>query len=205
MKKILQLIIQLLFLFLFILLVISGKVQLWMGILLLGIIASFIMGRIYCGWFCSINTAMRAVAWVKSKLHIKSIPIPKVLTKPWVRLLILALFAIVFAFTMFSGKKLPVLPILFGIGIILTLIFPEEFWHRYLCPYGTIMSFPSTKSRYNMKIDADKCNSCGICKRTCPAGAIEKKEASHIILKKDCLVCMDCSRKCKQNAISYNA
>ena len=138
MKKTLQRIIQISLLALFVFLIINGKVQLWMGLFLLGIVASFVLGRIYCGWLCSINTVMIGVTWVKKKLHIKSMKIPSILTKAWVRYVALGVFVIVFIFTMFTGKKLPILPILLMIGMLLTFLFPEELWHRYLCPYGTI-------------------------------------------------------------------
>lgn len=203
MKKSLQRIIQFTLLVLFVFLIIQGKVQLWMGLFLLGIAASFILGRIYCGWFCSINTAMICVTWIKKKFHIKSMKIPSVLTRPWVRYAMLSIFVIFFIFTMITGKRLPVLPIFFVMGMLLTFLFPEEFWHRYLCPYGTILHIPAKTSKFQMSIDPDKCNNCGICMRACPAKAVEKHENRHQIHKKDCLVCMECSRQCKQGAIDY--
>ena len=202
MKKILQLIIQIVFLVLFIFLFVSGKVQLWMGLFLLGIVASLLLGRIFCGWICPINTVMNAVTWIKKKLHIKSFTIPPFLIKPWVRFIALGLFIAVFIFTIVSGNKLPVLPLLFALGILLTFFFPEELWHRYLCPFGAIFSYPASKSRHTMIINTDKCNNCGACKRVCPTKAVEKKE-KHNIIKGECLVCIECSRSCKQNAISY--
>lgn len=203
MKKTVQIILQVLFLALFIFLIVNGKVQVWMGLFVAAILSTFLLGRVYCGWVCPINTVMRAVTWVKRKLHIKSFKIPAWLTKPFIRFLALGLFIAVFIFTIVSGKKLPVLPALFGIGIILTLFFPEELWHRYLCPYGTILSIPARKSKHIMTIEPDLCNSCGMCKRVCPAAAVEKEQFHYNIMKNDCIVCMECSEACKQEAISY--
>ncbi|MDD4160617.1 MAG: 4Fe-4S binding protein [Synergistaceae bacterium] len=203
MKKSLQRTIQFLFLAFFIFLIVQGKVQLWMGLFLAGIIASFVLGRVYCGWLCSINTAMIYVTWIKKKLHIKSMKIPSILTRPWVRYAMLSLFVIFFVITMVTGKRLPVLPIFFVVGMLLTFLFPEELWHRYLCPYGTILHIPAKASRFQMSIDPDKCNNCGVCLRVCPAKAVEKLDNNHEIHKNDCLVCMECSRKCKQEAIKY--
>lgn len=204
MKKRLQIGIQVLFLILFIFLLIIGKPQLWMGLFLVGVVASFFWGRVYCGWVCSINTVLRGVTWIKKKLRIKSSEIPEFLTKPWVRFSALGLFGAVFVLTIVTGKKLPVLPFLFALGVILTFIYPEELWHRYLCPYGTILSFPGSKSTHYLSVDENLCNNCGACKRVCPAAAILKHENHHEIIKSDCLLCLDCTRVCRQDAISYS-
>ncbi|MDK2829758.1 MAG: ferredoxin-type protein NapH [Clostridium butyricum] len=203
MKRALQSIIQITFFILFIFLFIKGKMHAWILLLLLGIFASFLLGRIYCGWICSINTVMKGITWIKNKLHIKSLEIPQFFTKPWIRFLTLGLFITVFIFTMATGRKLPVFPVLFAICVILTFLFPEELWHRYLCPFGIIMSLPSSKAKHFMSINANKCINCGVCKAVCPAKAVKKDNKHHEIIKSDCLVCMKCSRNCKQNAISY--
>ncbi len=203
MEKARQLIIQFVFLIIFIFLFVIGKVQLWMGLFLLGIITSFLLGRIYCGWICPINTVMIGVTWIKKKMFIKGLKIPQSLTKPWVRFLALGFFIAIFIFTMSTGKKLPVLPALFAIGVLLTFFFPEKLWHHYLCPFGTIMSFSASKARHSINIRAEKCNNCGFCDRVCLANAIDKNDKYHSIIKSNCLVCMECLRKCKQNAISY--
>ena len=203
MKKIFQIAVQIIFLLVFIFLIIIGKPQLWMGLFLLGIITSFILGRVYCGWFCSINTILKGIVWVKRKLHIKNLKSPGFLTKSWTRYVVLGLFIAVFIFTIVSGNKLPVLPALFLIGILLTFFFHEELWHHYLCPYGSILHLSASKSLHYVNIDPGKCNNCGACKRICPSKAITKNEKNHEIAKNDCLVCMDCITVCKQGAISY--
>ncbi|MBT3319448.1 MAG: 4Fe-4S binding protein [Clostridia bacterium] len=203
MKKVLQIVLQVLFLALFVALFVMGRIQLWMGIFAAGVILSIFVGRLYCGWACPINTLMRAVSWIKRKLKIKSFKTPKFLKKAWVRYLFLGLFVAMFVFVMVTGKQLPVLPGLLAIGVALTLFFPEELWHRYLCPYGTIFSLVSAKSLVNVNIDEETCTNCGICKRVCPAVAVNDEGAKHKIEKKSCLICMDCIRGCKVNAIEY--
>jgi ferredoxin-type protein NapH len=191
------------FLGLFVALVVTGRIQFWLGLVLLGIITALIFNRLYCGWICPINTGMRAVIWIKKRLSIKSIKIPEILTRSWVRYLVLGLFFVTFALAMITGKKLPVLPVLFAAGILLTFFFPEELWHHYLCPYGTLISLTGSRSKYAMKIDQNLCNSCGKCKEVCPAVAVEKDGKRFTINKQDCLVCTDCAVKCKQKAIGY--
>ena len=63
MKKIFQTILQVLLLAVFGFLIINGRVQIWMGLLVFGILGSILFGRFYCGWMCPINTVFKAIAW----------------------------------------------------------------------------------------------------------------------------------------------
>ncbi len=199
----LQLIIQLIVLILFAILIATGQVQLWVGIFLLGVVGSLFLGRIYCGWICPINTVMKGVTWLKKSLGIKGQKTPQFLIRPFFRYLMLALFIAAFVISMITGRAIPALPILFASGIALTFFFPEELWHRYLCPYGTILSLPAKYSKYNMVVNREKCSSCGICKKVCPANAVQAYEKVYSIKKNNCLICLDCFIHCKEAAISY--
>lgn len=203
MKRALQLVGQLLFVVIFAVLIATGRVQIWIGLIIAGIVISLLLGRVYCGWVCPINTVMNVVTWIKQKFSFKGFKIPQFVKNPWVRYLMLGLFLGTFILTIITGNKLPVLPALFAAGVLLTFFFPEELWHRYLCPYGTILSLPSSKSKFSMKIDQDLCTNCGACKRVCPAAAVENCEEKYTITKNNCLVCTDCVPECRQNAISY--
>lgn len=203
MKKILQRSIQVALLALFIALIIMGKPQLWMGLFILGILASFIFGRVYCGWICAINTVLIGVTSLKKKMKIKDKPMPAWLKKPITRYLALGLLLLTFIFTLRTGVKLPILPLVILLGTLLTFIYPEELWHRYLCPYGTVLHTSSKASKKGVEIDSEKCINCGICIRVCPAAAVKKGEESYQISKNDCLVCMECVRRCPQDAINY--
>ncbi|HKL58768.1 MAG TPA: 4Fe-4S binding protein [Sphaerochaeta sp.] len=204
MKKVVQRSIQILFLALFVVLAVVGKIQIWMGIFVVSALASLVFSRFYCGWLCPINTTLKPVTWAKKKLHIKSFKVPNFLKRTWVRIFMLVLFLGVLAFTLRTGKKLPVLPISVALGFVLTLFFPEELWHRYLCPYGAILSLPSRKAKFGMKIDQEKCISCGKCMKVCPSVAITKEGKKYSITKNDCLVCKACAEVCPVEAITYH-
>jgi ferredoxin-type protein NapH len=203
MRKAVQATMQILLLGLFIFLFLHGKVQLWMFLVLAGILLSFFLGRVYCGWICPINTVLHIITGIRKKLHLRSFAVPKAVAKPWLRYVVLGVFAGIFVFTMLSGKKLPVLPALFAIGVILTLFFDEAFWHRFLCPYGTIMRFPAAKSFFSMHIDEALCVDCGACPRVCPTSAIELKDECNEINKAECLICFKCTEICKKGAVRY--
>lgn len=201
-KKI-QRAIQILLLMVFIVLVIKGKPQAWMGIFLLGIVGSFLFGRFYCGWICPIHTSMLAISSFKKKLGIEDRAMAAWMTKPVTRYLALGLFIASFIFIMIRGVKLPILPALVLLAVLLTLLYSEELWHKHLCPYGTILRASSAKSKKGLEISEEDCINCGICMKSCPAGAVTKDESSHQISQNDCLLCMECLRNCPTKAIDY--
>jgi len=194
---------QLIFLAVFVFLTVTGKIQLWMGLFLAGVLASFLLGRVFCGWICFIDPVLEAVSRLKMKLHIRSFRIPAALRKPWLRILVLGVFLLAFGAVMVMGRKLPVLHVLLAAAILLTFFFPEELWHTHLCPYGTILSLTSRKAPHGMRINKEKCTNCGACSRACSAAAIEKRETRHEIHGSDCLVCMACTEACKIDAVRY--
>lgn len=203
MPKALQIASQIVFLLLFVILVVTGKVQLWMGIFILSVILALFFGRFYCGWLCPINTVMKLVTGLKNRLSLKNLKTPSFLTKSLTRYIVLLIFALTFIFIMATGKKLPVLPALLACGIILTFLFPEGLWHRYLCPYGTILSLTGSKARLSLKIDTDSCIQCGICQKVCPAEAVKGTD-DFSVDKGSCLLCLDCLHKCPEKAIKFN-
>ncbi len=70
-----------------------------------------------------------------------------------------------------------------------------------ICPVGTILGFLSRFAFLRVSIDTEKCNSCGVCARSCKASCINNK--SHQIDHSRCVACMDCLTSCKRNAIQY--
>ena len=200
MSKTWQAVTQVIFLVLFIALVLVGRIQLWMGIFLASVVLALIFGRFFCGWICPINTVMRVITKFKRKLKIKSISVPTFLKSSVFRFGFLIIFFAVFSFVMVTGKKLPVLPALFILGVGLTLFFPESLWHRYLCPYGTILSFTGSRSKKSLHIDSENCIQCGSCFDICPGEAIREWEV-HAIEKKECLLCLDCVTHCPSERI----
>ena len=72
-----------------------------------------------------------------------------------------------------------------------------------VCPVGTILGLVSRFAVFKPRIDASKCNGCGLCARNCKASCIDAK--GHRIDYSRCVACMDCLGKCRQGAISFSA
>lgn len=196
---------QVVFFAIFISLMVIGRIQLWALILVTGIGGTYFFGRFYCGWICPIQTAILPLTAYKNKRGIQGLSYQPVQKHPWIRYSILFAFIALFAFTMVSGKKVPVLPSIFLLGVLMTLFFPEALWHRHLCPYGTLMHFVGKYAKRSMHIDADTCINCKRCQKVCPAEAIEATSQTHIIRKDECLVCLACSHACPKSAVSYGS
>lgn len=198
-------IIQIFTLVLFILLIILGKVQLWMAIFGGSLLLSTYFGRFYCGYICPINTGMELIDDNTDKKKRKRKPVPMAFKKSVVRYGILALFLGTMIIVFKTGKKLPVLPVLFGLGIIITVFYKPEFWHRHLCPYGTLLSIFSRFNKKLYMVYNENCIKCGKCVRVCPADAFiwEDKKEYPVIIKNECLQCGKCVEVCPTSSIKY--
>lgn len=203
MSKMCRTISQALFLVLFSILLFNGKIQVWMGIFVLSVILTFWLGRFYCGWICPINTAMKVVSKIKSRFKFNGLEIPEVFKKTAFRYSIFTVFILILIFMIISGKKLPVLPALFIAGLSLTIFFPENFYHHYLCPYGAILSLTGSKAKKHVKINPEECIQCGICRQVCPGDAVVEKDR-YTISKDLCLICLKCAYQCPKQAIHYH-
>lgn len=195
--------IQLLSLGLFIGLLALGKVQIWMIIFVGSLLLSTFLGRFYCGYLCPINTGMEVIDDNTSKKKRNRKSVPKSFKNPIIRYVILALFLGTMVVVFKTGEKLPVLPVLFGSGIIITIFYRPEFWHRYLCPYGSLLSLFSRFNKKTYMVHNEDCIKCGKCVRVCPADAYiwEDKKDYPFIIKSECLQCGKCVEACPTDSI----
>ena len=197
--------IQAAFLLLFVAVMVAGRVQLWMAVFVGSLLGAFLFSRFYCGWLCPINTLMEVVDWFYQKTGIKRKQVPGWIKSPVVRYGVLAVFVGILAMTLRTGRKLPVLPALLVLGVLVTLVYVPALWHRYLCPYGTLLSLPGRLARKKWQVTAEQCNGCGVCVRVCPAEAVavggDPKKAA--IVTKMCLACTACARACPTKAIHF--
>lgn len=188
---------------LFISLIILGKVQVWMAIFGGSLLLSTYFGRFYCGYICPINTGMEIIDGKANKKKRKRKSVPDLFKKAIVRYGILALFLGTMVIVFKKGKKLPVLPVLFSLGLIITYFYRPEFWHRYLCPYGSLLSIFSKFNKKAYRVYNDGCIKCGKCVRVCPADAFiwEDKKDYPLIIKNECLQCGKCVEACPTDSI----
>lgn len=201
----LKIFIQILFLLLFFLLIAVSRLEIWMPVFLASTLVAFLVGRFYCGFVCPINTISEGIDWIYKKLKISRNKVPGWIKSPFIRNSIFGVFLVLMALTLTTGKRLPVLPVLTVTGILITMIFVPALWHKYLCPYGVMLSIAGRFSWKALGINKSNCTKCGICAKVCPGDALnipEKREYPEID-KSSCLECLKCTNACPKNAIVY--
>lgn len=91
-----------------------------------------------------------------------------------------------------------------GVGEIFDFDFEKENReHKLLRKYFSINGGKQTFR--GLKINPEKCNSCGACEKVCTFSAIEKSAKGYHILNYRCDACGDCTIACKSKAIDVFA
>ena len=197
---------RLVFLTLFITLVSTGKFQLWLLVYVGGVLVSPILGRVYCGYACPMNTVMRPVENISRRLGLQRQRIPQWLENPNLRyvMLVATVSTIVFGRKVFD-KEIPILPTLFMISVVLTFFMKASIWHNSLCPYSLLLGLGGRFARYSRTVEESSCARTNRCVKVCPVGAVtlmgNEKKARIDVAK--CLQCEDCTDVCPKSAISY--
>lgn len=202
MQKI-RLLVQLLFLGVFITLMVLGKAQFWMAFIFASILMALFFGRFYCGWACPINTLIRPVNWLGKKLGWQR-QTPSFLKSGRPRAVIFVIFLGALAYTIYTitqGKKFPLPLIIIPFGLLVTLFINPTAWHRYLCPWGTFFSFTGRHSHYGIKSGA--CISCKACATVCPTESVSHHAKYAQVDPTNCLLCLNCVNSCNKKALSY--
>jgi polyferredoxin len=86
--------------------------------------------------------------------------------------------------------------------LVLGSMLVQNFWCRYLCPYGALMGLVSLLSPVKIRRDQDACIDCAKCARACPSGLAVDQLVQ--IRSAECTACMACVAACPaQNALQF--
>ncbi|MCX5799371.1 MAG: 4Fe-4S binding protein [Proteobacteria bacterium] len=86
--------------------------------------------------------------------------------------------------------------------LLMAILFLERYekrnWCKNLCPLGALLGLLGRFSLFK-RLPARLCSDCKACKEICPTAFDEE-----ILQTKDCILCMECTLKCKFNRVKFS-
>jgi polyferredoxin len=181
------------------------------------LLISFLLRKAFCGWLCPLGTLSEYLWKLGRYTFRRNVTLPRWLDIPLrgMKYLLLGFFANAVAsmsaetigaflaapyglivdvrmlnfFRFLGGTAAFVL-----LGLIVASLFVQNFWCRYLCPYGALMGLVSTLSPLRIHRNEATCIDCGKCAKACPASLPVDKLVQ--IRSAECMACMECVAVC---------
>jgi len=195
------------------------SVDILIGVLIVIVFYSLIVGRSFCSWVCPVNIVTDSAAWLRRKsFSDKSQKYLKLPRSIRYHIIVLALILTgilgVAAYEVINPIGITVRGIVFGFGIgstVLLMIFLFDLlvlkngFCGHLCPVGGLYSLISKYRLLKVRLDNDKCTSCMDCKVVCPEVqvlAIVGKESGNIS-QGECTNCGRCIEVCEDDALKF--
>ncbi len=196
-----------------------------MVIFLIFIAMSLLLKRAFCAWLCPVGTLSEYLWKLGQKLMGRNLVLPRWLDIPLrsIKYLLLAFFVVIIGnmsaaaledfmtqpygiladvkmlhfFVRMSTTALIVILVL-----MLLSVFIKNFWCRYACPYGAVMSLASLASPFKIRRDEQSCVDCGKCAKACPMDLPVDRLIQ--VRSIECTACLECVAVCAtQNALQF--
>jgi polyferredoxin len=181
------------------------------------VLMSLFLKKAFCSWLCPVGAFSEFLWHLGRRLFTRNLRLPAWLDLPLRSLKYLLLAFFVFIIGSMSAEELSsFLQSPYGLladvkmlnffrdisltaGIVLVVLVVlslvvQNFWCRYLCPYGALMGLVSFFSPVKIRRDAEACIDCAKCARACPAGLA----VDHLVQIRsvECTGCMECVAVC---------
>jgi polyferredoxin len=187
------------------------------------LLLSLLVKKSFCSWLCPVGTVSEYLWKLGRKLFRRSFVAPR-----WLDLLLRGLKYLLLAFFLYVVLSMPVQDIadfmasplgivadvkmlkffcdlgavgIIAIAVLVALsVFIQNFWCRYLCPYGALMGIISTGSPIVIRRDTQACIDCAKCSKACPSHLPVDRLVQ--IRSAECTGCMECVAVCPaENAL----
>jgi polyferredoxin len=178
---------------------------------------SWIFRKSFCGWLCPVGAISEYLWRLGRQTFGRTFRLPRGLDVPLrgLKYLLLALFLLavvsmpVEGIRAFLGGRYGVVADVKMLNffrylgltggmviavIALASVFVQNFWCRYLCPYGALMGLVSTLGPLRIRREASLCIDCGKCADACPSALPVDKLVT--IRSAECTGCLQCVADC---------
>ena len=178
---------------------------------------AFLFRKAFCSWLCPIGTLSEYLWLVGRKILRRNLYFPRWLDVPLRGLKYLLLGFFVWAVSSMSAEAIAAFMrspygviadvkmlnffrsigetglIVLGI-LVLASVFFQNFWCRYLCPYGALLGLASIFSPLCIRRELSACIDCAKCAKACPSALPVDKLLS--IKSAECTGCLECVAVC---------
>jgi polyferredoxin len=185
---------------------------------------SLLFRKSFCGWICPVGMASEYLWKLGRRLTGQNFRIPRWTDLPLRSLKYLLLGFFFYAVSMMSAETIAGfvaspyglvvdvrmlnffrfmgITTVYVVGFLMfSSILVQNFWCRYLCPYGALMGLISTFSPLRVSRNKNACIDCAKCAKACPASLAVDKLVQ--IRSAECMACMECVAVCPaENALS---
>jgi polyferredoxin len=86
-------------------------------------------------------------------------------------------------------------------ALVLASVFVQNFWCRYLCPYGALMGLAGLASPLRIRRVENLCIDCGKCAKACPSALPVDRLIQ--IRSAECTGCLECVAECPAEGALY--
>ena len=188
---------------------------------------SLLMRKAFCGWLCPVGTVSEALWKLGKRLFKRNWRLPR-----WADLPLRGLKYALLGLFVYAVASMPVEAIeaflsgpygtiadvrmlnffrtlSAGGAVVLILLglaslFVQNFWCRYLCPYGALMGLVSLASPARIRRDESACIECARCTKACPSLLAVDKLVT--VRSAECVACLECVAVCPaKGALSFTA
>jgi polyferredoxin len=185
-----------------------------------------LLKKAFCSWLCPVGTMSEYLWKLGRKVFHRNLDVPG-----WLDVTLRSLKYLLLAFFLFIIFTMPVDGLIgflmspfgivadvkmlnffrylgtIGLAVIMLLValsvVIQNFWCRYLCPYGALMGIVSALSPVKIRRDADACIDCGKCNKACPSHLPVDKLIQ--VRSVECTACMECVSACPaENALQFS-
>jgi polyferredoxin len=88
-------------------------------------------------------------------------------------------------------------------SFVLASVFVQNFWCRFLCPYGALLGLTSWLSPTRIRRNTETCINCSKCAKACPSALPVNKLVQ--IRSVECTGCLECVAVCRaQDALAMS-